>query len=125
MRGAGETGQCRLPAIIDDDRTERSVEAAAFWALLARAPGRVDRADEVETDIALRRQRDGDFTLTEFVFWFGRFAGHAATLAGKLMPRPEKGAVDSVVLGLSTSGKRRKDRGSCRSSIGSPSFMPR
>jgi hypothetical protein len=90
----GETGQCHPPTLIDDDRADRSVEAAAFRAFLARAPRSTDRADEVETRIALRRQRDDDFTLTEFALGVGRFIGHAATMAGKLTFRPEAASED-------------------------------
>jgi hypothetical protein len=38
----------------------------------------VDRADKVEAGIALRRQRDDDFTLAELAIGFGRFIGHDA-----------------------------------------------
>jgi hypothetical protein len=43
----------------------------------------VDRADEVEAGIALRRQRHGHLTLTELGFGFGGFIGHATTMTGK------------------------------------------
>ena len=66
----GEPGQRRPPALVDDDRADWSVEAAAFRAFLARAPGRVDRADKVQTGIRLRRQRDRDLAWTELAFGF-------------------------------------------------------
>src|SRR6516225_5951724 len=69
---------------VDNDRADRSVEIAVFRAFVSRAPGRVDRADEVETGIALRWQRDGHLTLAELAFGFERFFGHdSATLVLK------------------------------------------
>jgi hypothetical protein len=67
---ADETGQRCSPALVDDDRADRPVEAAAFWAFLTRAPRRVDRADKVQTGIRLRRQRHGHLAWTKLAFGF-------------------------------------------------------
>jgi len=85
----GETGQCHPPALVDNDRADRSAEAASLRAFMARPPGSTDRADKVEAGIALRRQDDSHLALTEFTFGVRRFLAHAATMAANVPSRPE------------------------------------
>lgn len=86
---SGKIGQTHPPTLVDDNRADRSIEAAALRALLAGTPGSVDRADEAQAGFGLRRQFDRDLTLAKFAFGSGRFIGHAATMAGKIARRPE------------------------------------
>ena len=72
-----EIGQSHRPALVDNDRTDRSVEAAALWAFLTSVPGRMDRPDKVEIGMALRRQCDRHFALAKFGVGFWRFIVHA------------------------------------------------
>src|ERR1700730_15345101 len=80
--------QCHPPALVDLNRTNRPVGAAALWAFLAGAPGSMDCADEVETRIVFGRQRDRHLALAGVGFSFRRFIDHAATMTGKIRSRP-------------------------------------
>ena len=86
----GEMGQSLPPMFIEDNRADWSVEAAALWTLPASPPGSTDRADEVNARIDLWRQRDRNLAFAEFAVGFGRFIGHATTMAGKIALRPEE-----------------------------------
>ena len=74
----GKTGERGAPLFVDDDGTDRPVGAAALGAILPRAPGRSDAADEINAGIHRRRQGHRDFAGPEIAVVLVR---HRATIA--------------------------------------------
>ena len=71
-----DAGKRLAPGLINDDRADWSIQAAAFRTVFAPMPGRVDRANEINTGIQVRRQDGGHLSITNCV------VGHLATVAG-------------------------------------------
>jgi hypothetical protein len=50
----------------------------------------MDRADEVQPGVELRRQLHRNLAFAEFAFGYGRFFDHVAMMAAKIARRPEE-----------------------------------
>jgi len=81
-RVTGEIGQCHPPAFVDDNQANRSVEAAALWALLASTPRVWNRADKVDGRIACEPPRGSNLDASG-----ARGAGGGLTRRGEVQIR--------------------------------------